>query len=1069
MRKIMVRVPTTGTRRRLRSGQTGCRRSVRNRTKPNATKRNRRKKPESFAKYDQALEDLKKRKRKPEESSTTDNEVNDNAANERREQPIRGATNKALIDIGKVYRHEKLTRSKLDIELGITSDEDSKFDLYIPPKPKDDIRSEGSSVASSQSTVMTAPKTTLAITLPTLPPLRENDFNEDSNIGINNEVTGDDTPKGNDEVCFDSFLEQGSDTTSLPNSITDEMNDLDSFTKEDHNEKKSYGTSSTTYITRSKRNNNAKSTSVRNSIMDPIDGSNSNDRDENILGISTKTDTNTRNKKKESSTNEKMDTIVTKKIEYQYHKIKKISDVYASFELPKSTRSCIPTLKDLRNEVELKEKNANKWQGLINMSSKCVDQTLRAICPGPSRTNLKLDIAKKIIKNDEIGEGTHNNKPNYEKITQKVIHTLFTMLKNSKHATIEKRILRSIVAKTFKRGMVQSKCNEYGLMDFTSGSIVAKINEDYESLMNGITLQKKVQTKSRINHQIITEAVSYILHKDHIITTSWGEREYELSKDEKITLPRLCRKQSPLNLWNSYAATNKKQNKVGRTTFYYMIKDLTSSNRDIVSSVDYVQALLVAEPVEMLQEVVDTLVHTTDKELLSRYIAATATFLKSRYQKHVLITDDDSVTHDVNFVLGRLSTYDNSVQTCPKSKITCPQCMFPYFVCERIKECIPTTGTNQSQVEDATNVLKECQRKFKLYMSHKARCTNQNFAIDEIHAKMKQKCTESNGRNIIALMIGDFKMKFEPMSQRETTLDHYGKRGISWHGFCLQFYLIQKEKNKDGDDGEVTSKYTVYLDQVVSDGNKQDSLSVYSLLDAALGQIANELPFISSIILQTDNAKSYNNTFLLCAIPLLNIAYASEGLRIIEFIHTETQDGKTILDAHFARMMKFIRHFMSTSVENQVKKINTPSTLGYALSHNGGVRNVGVQVVNSNIVETKKIEDKFNAVTKILKTYFTQVNHAYFYSSTTDDTQWSDTSTPITDLIDAMVFNIGVQSYSNINRIVNFHVDMSKPNNKDMVIPDKLLLDEVNKKDMVNHNKTLVQGNDFLLLSAMLM
>ena len=226
MRKIMVRVPTTGTRRRLRSGQTGCRRSVRNRTKPLiATKRNRRKKPESFAKYDQALEDLKKRKRKPEESSTTDNDVTDNAANERRERPIRSATKKALVDIGKVYRHEQQTRSKADIELSITSDEDSKFDLYNPPKPKDGSRSEGSSVASSQLTVMTAPKTTLAITLPTLPPLIENDFNEDSNIAINNEGTGDDTPKGIDEVCFDSFLDQGSVTTSLPNSITEEMNE----------------------------------------------------------------------------------------------------------------------------------------------------------------------------------------------------------------------------------------------------------------------------------------------------------------------------------------------------------------------------------------------------------------------------------------------------------------------------------------------------------------------------------------------------------------------------------------------------------------------------------------------------------------------------------------------------------------------------------------------------------------------------------------------------------------------------------------------------------------------------
>ena len=144
----------------------------------------------------------------------------------------------------------------------------------------------------------------------------------------------------------------------------------------------------------------------------------------------------------------------------------------------------------------------------------------------------------------------------------------------------------------------------------------------------------------------------------------------------------------------------------------------------------------------------------------------------------MLITDDDSVTHNVNFVLERLSTYDDSA-TCPKSKITRPQCMFPYSACERIKECITTTSTNTSKIEDAISVLKECQRKFRLYISHKARRTNQNYAIDKIHTKMKKKCTDSKERNIIALMIGDFKMKAEPISQRETTLNHHGKRGIS--------------------------------------------------------------------------------------------------------------------------------------------------------------------------------------------------------------------------------------------------------------------------------------------------
>ena len=126
---------------------------------------------------------------------------------------------------------------------------------------------------------------------------------------------------------------------------------------------------------------------------------------------------------------------------------------------------------------------------------------------------------------------------------------------------------------------------------------------------------------------------------------------------------------------------------------------------------------------------------------------------------------------------------------------------------------------------------------------------------------MKKECLDMNTTTVTALMIGDFKMKFEPISARESQLDHYGKRGISWHGFCLQFYLLQQSVNKDGSIVREPRKYTVYLDQIISDCNKQDAYSVFSLLDMTMAQIANKLPFLTNIVLQTDNAKTYNNTF----------------------------------------------------------------------------------------------------------------------------------------------------------------------------------------------------------------
>ena len=108
--------------------------------------------------------------------------------------------------------------------------------------------------------------------------------------------------------------------------------------------------------------------------------------------------------------------------------------------------------------------------------------------------------------------------------------------------------------------------------------------------------------------------------------------------------------------------------------------------------------------------------------------------------------------------------------------------------------------------------------------------------LSDIQQKMKDdSCFNESNRVVRAIMIGDFKMKFEPMSSRETTLDHYSKREISWHRFCLIFYLSQLSVDDDNEDSvEQVVRYTAYLNQLFSDSNKQDSLSVFSLFDAAI-------------------------------------------------------------------------------------------------------------------------------------------------------------------------------------------------------------------------------------------
>lgn len=60
-------------------------------------------------------------------------------------------------------------------------------------------------------------------------------------------------------------------------------------------------------------------------------------------------------------------------------------------------------------------------------------------------------------------------------------------------------------------------------------------------------------------------------------------------------------------------------------------------------------------------------------------------------------------------------------------------------------------------------------------------------------------------------------MKFEPVYFREKTVDHYGNKGISWHGAMITFYTVVAV---DGVRTAVQNRN--YMDHVVENESKQD-------------------------------------------------------------------------------------------------------------------------------------------------------------------------------------------------------------------------------------------------------
>ncbi len=220
-------------------------------------------------------------------------------------------------------------------------------------------------------------------------------------------------------------------------------------------------------------------------------------------------------------------------------------------------------------------------------------------------------------------------------------------------------------------------------------------------------------------------------------------------------------------------------------------------------------------------------------------LTSTKNFLENQIKDQVLKSDDCSF-HGLDYAL--------SCDMPQRNNIDDNACKYPFYLCERLKSILISTPTNDegsltndgdhrdARIGDAINEINSISEKFKLYMAHQARCKCQSMAISNLEEDIKNVCVQSNGKIVKSLIIMDFKMKYEMKSNRETTAEHFGKRGISWHGFAVVFYLLDEDKNP--------YKNIVYLDQILSDTNKQDGPTVVALLEVAICTIIHELSFI---------------------------------------------------------------------------------------------------------------------------------------------------------------------------------------------------------------------------------
>jgi len=95
----------------------------------------------------------------------------------------------------------------------------------------------------------------------------------------------------------------------------------------------------------------------------------------------------------------------------------------------------------------------------------------------------------------------------------------------------------------------------------------------------------------------------------------------------------------------------------------------------------------------------------------------------------------------------------------------------------------------------------------------------------------------------------DYKMKYVSKYYRQKSIEHFGKRGISWHGFLMVFYVYNPDTGK-------AEREHVYADQILRGTNRQDGLAVAALLEQFFAQVLADGRFsdLEGVTAQSDNA-----------------------------------------------------------------------------------------------------------------------------------------------------------------------------------------------------------------------
>lgn len=425
-------------------------------------------------------------------------------------------------------------------------------------------------------------------------------------------------------------------------------------------------------------------------------------------------------------------------------------------------------------------------------------------------------------------------------------------------------------------------------------------------------------TLSKIDHFI-----GFISSPHFVQDVAHGTRTLKLSSGETISMPNVVRNMVAARIIKQYVSYCKEItfNHLSERELYWILKYCPTQQKKALQRLDNISADGLCG-VEKLESVIRKL---GERGKSSEWVTgvinilmAFKSYLKDSYRLHVS-TSSRCPNHCSTFALSDPSEPEFSEQCDHYHDLVCNDCKSLYHLESLMRNAFSDPEVvfySNDEKEDKLHDVQVSLESIHAWKRHLLRAVHQDRArqeaLDEVDSSK-------------VFIMQDFAMKFLPRRFKETQMEWFGKRGISWHiSHCV--------RRTSSNECEV-SVYSHLFRQSIS----QSSEVVAAVMFHTLQEEKTRHPEIKEAFYRSDCAGSYASGGLL--VPIRHIGRLT-GISIKRYDFSEPQAGKGPCDRSSAHQKSHVNRFL-----NEGNDVMTAEQVKRALESHGGVQSVVPYVV----------------------------------------------------------------------------------------------------------------------------